>query len=173
MRLSVTIILTILFTLIPAALFLYVVVLAIRALRTYIRTNGVRQEKNQIKRTLGEALKEHRLRCQMTQEFVAESVGVSRQAVSKWERGIPTPAPPTCWPWPSCSASPPRSCCGMWPPPGKKPTQNKAKPTRSAGGLFQFRDSGPKPWGSSSFNGTSTYSPSPRAANTRSLGANS
>lgn len=45
MRLSVTIILTILFTLIPAALFLYVIVLAIRALRTYIRTNGVRQEK--------------------------------------------------------------------------------------------------------------------------------
>ena len=92
MRLSVTIILTILFTLIPAALFLYVVVLAIRALRTYIRTNGVRQEKNQIKRTLGEALKEHRLRCQMTQEFVAESVGVSRQAVSKWERGDSDPS---------------------------------------------------------------------------------
>ena len=88
MHLSVTIILTILFTLIPAALFLYVIVLAIRALRTYIRTNGVRQEKNQIKRTLGEALKEHRLRCQMTQEFVAESVGVSRQAISKWERGV-------------------------------------------------------------------------------------
>ena len=92
MRLSVTIILTILFTLIPAALFLYVIVLAIRALRTYIRTNGVRQEKNQIKRTLGEALKEHRLRCQMTQEFVAETLGVSRQAVSKWERGEADPS---------------------------------------------------------------------------------
>ena len=92
MRLSVTIILTILFTLIPAALFLYVIVLAIRALRTYIRTNGVRQEKNQIKRTLGEALKEHRLRCQMTQEFVAESLGVSRQAVSKWETGTADPS---------------------------------------------------------------------------------
>lgn len=92
MHFSVTIILTILFTLIPTALFLYVIVLAIRALRTYIRTNGVRQEKNQIKRTLGEALKEHRLRCQMTQEFVAESVGVSRQAVSKWERGDSDPS---------------------------------------------------------------------------------
>lgn len=92
MRLSVTIILTILFTLIPAALFLYVIVLAIRALRTYIRTNGVRREQSQIKRTLGEALKEHRTRCQMTQEFVAESVGVSRQAVSKWERGDSDPS---------------------------------------------------------------------------------
>lgn len=92
MHFSVTIILTILFTLIPTALFLYVIVLAIRALRTYIRTNGVRQEKNQLKRTLGEALKEHRTRCQMTQEFVAESVGVSRQAVSKWERGDSDPS---------------------------------------------------------------------------------
>ena len=92
MHFSATIILTILFTLIPAALFLYVIVLAIRTLRTYIRTNGVRQEKNQIKRTLGETLKEHRLRCQMTQEFVAESVGVSRQAVSKWERGDSDPS---------------------------------------------------------------------------------
>ena len=92
MRLSVTIILTILFTLIPAALFLYVIVLAIRALRTYIRANGARKEESQFKRTLGEALKEHRLRCQMTQEFVAESVGVSRQAVSKWERGDSDPS---------------------------------------------------------------------------------
>lgn len=73
-------------------LILVIAVLAIRALLTYIRTNGVRQEKNQIKRTLGEALKEHRLRCQMTQEFVAESVGVSRQAVSKWERGDSDPS---------------------------------------------------------------------------------
>ena len=28
----------------------------------------------------------------MTQEFVAESVGVSRQAVSKWERGDSDPS---------------------------------------------------------------------------------
>lgn len=92
MRISVTILLAILFGVIRVALFLFVTVLLIRALRTYIRTNGVRQEKNQIKRTLGEALKEHRLRCQMTQEFVAESVGVSRQAVSKWERGDSDPS---------------------------------------------------------------------------------
>ena len=41
---------------------------------------------------LGEVLKEHRLRCQMTQEFVAESLGVSRQAVSKWETGTADPS---------------------------------------------------------------------------------
>ena len=69
-------------------LILVIAVLAIRALLTYIRSKGARKEESQFKRTLGEALKEHRLRCQMTQEFVAESVGVSRQAVSKWERGF-------------------------------------------------------------------------------------
>ena len=37
-------------------------------------------------------MKEQRLRCQMTQEFVAETLGVSRQAVSKWERGEADPS---------------------------------------------------------------------------------
>ena len=73
-------------------LILVIAVLAIRALLTYIRSKGARKEESQFKRTLGEALKEHRLRCQMTQEFVAESVGVSRQAVSKWERGDSDPS---------------------------------------------------------------------------------
>ena len=44
-----------------------------------------------IGKTLGEALKENRLRCNMTQEFVAETLGVSRQAVSKWENGTSEP----------------------------------------------------------------------------------
>lgn len=73
-------------------LILVIAVLAIRALLTYIRSKGARREQSQIKRTLGEALREHRTRCQMTQEFVAESVGVSRQAVSKWERGDSDPS---------------------------------------------------------------------------------
>ena len=41
--------------------------------------------------SLGEVLKDHRQRCQMTQEFVAENLGVSRQAVSKWETGAALP----------------------------------------------------------------------------------
>ncbi len=36
-------------------------------------------------------LKENCLRCKMTQEFVAETLGVSRQAVSKWENGTSDP----------------------------------------------------------------------------------
>ena len=40
-----------------------------------------------VRKSLSETLKENRTRCKMTQEFVAETIGVSRQAVSKWENG--------------------------------------------------------------------------------------
>lgn len=42
--------------------------------------------------SLGEVLREERTRCKMTQEFVAESLGVSRQAISKWENGNAEPS---------------------------------------------------------------------------------
>ncbi len=52
----------------------------------------MRKEKKIVQKTLGEAIREHRSRCKMTQEFVAESIGISRQAVSKWESGISDPS---------------------------------------------------------------------------------
>ena len=67
----------------------YVLVLLIRALRKYLR---VRAEKAETAKTLGAVLKQHRAACKMTQEFVAESIGVSRQAVSKWESGASDPS---------------------------------------------------------------------------------
>ena len=70
----------------------YLAILVIRALRKYLRSGPARKEKAQDRRSLGEVLKEQRLRCQMTQEFVAETLGVSRQAVSKWERGEADPS---------------------------------------------------------------------------------
>ena len=70
----------------------YLAVLLVRALRKYLRTQDVRKEKAETRRSLGEVLKSHRIRCQMTQEFVAESLGVSRQAVSKWETGAADPS---------------------------------------------------------------------------------
>ena len=72
-----------------ATVFLFV--LLIRALLKYLRSGEVRNEKTETKKTLGEALKAHRTRCKMTQEFVAETIGVSRQAVSKWENGTSEP----------------------------------------------------------------------------------
>ena len=70
----------------------YLFILIIKALKKYISSAEVREEKKEIRRTLGEELKENRLRCKMTQEFVSETLGVSRQAVSKWENGTADPS---------------------------------------------------------------------------------
>lgn len=70
----------------------YVVYLIIKALRKYTRSAPVRKEKSENAKTLGEVLKQHRVRCKMTQEFIAETLGVSRQAVSKWESGASDPS---------------------------------------------------------------------------------
>lgn len=71
---------------------IYLFVLIVKALRKYIHSQPVRQEKKAVCKSLGQVLKEHRLRCKMTQEFVAEALGVSRQAVSKWENGTSDPS---------------------------------------------------------------------------------
>ena len=75
-----------------AAAVIYLFVLIVRALKKYIGSKEMREEKQAVKRTLGETLKAHRTRCRMTQEFVAESLGVSRQTVSKWENGSADPS---------------------------------------------------------------------------------
>lgn len=67
-------------------------ILIVKALRKYIRSEPIRKENAQKARSLGEVLKRHRLNCGMTQEFVAEALGVSRQAVSKWESGASAPS---------------------------------------------------------------------------------
>lgn len=74
------------------AVIAYIVVLLVRALRKYTKSGEARQEKQQIKKSLGQCLREHRTQCHMTQEFVAEHIGVSRQAVSKWENGSAEPS---------------------------------------------------------------------------------
>ena len=74
------------------AAFITVGIFLIRALSRYVKSGNVRKEKSSIKKSLGEVLKQHREECKMTQEFVAESVGVSRQAVSKWETGASDPS---------------------------------------------------------------------------------
>lgn len=70
----------------------YIVFLVIKALRKYINSQETREQKQIVKKSLGELLKENRIRCKMTQEFVSEALGVSRQAVSKWENGITDPS---------------------------------------------------------------------------------
>lgn len=78
--------------LIPLVVIAVIAVLVIRALRAYIKSHSRppedRQEAAAPSKTLAQALKDHRTRCKLTQEYVAEAVGVSRQAVSKWETGV-------------------------------------------------------------------------------------
>ena len=73
-------------------IFVGLLTLIVRALLKYIHSKDVRQEKSVVRKSLGEALKVHRTQCKMTQEFVAETIGVSRQAVSKWENGTSDPS---------------------------------------------------------------------------------
>ena len=72
--------------------FVRLIILLFKALRKYLNSEPQRKEQQILRKSLGEVLKEHRIRCAMTQEFVAEAMGVSRQAVSKWENGTADPS---------------------------------------------------------------------------------
>lgn len=71
---------------------IFIVVLLIKALLKYLNDKKATPQQETIRRSLGEALRDHRQRCGMTQEFVAEALNVSRQAVSKWETGAAEPS---------------------------------------------------------------------------------
>ena len=71
---------------------IFIVVLLVKALLKYLNDKKTTPEQEVIRRSLGEALKAHRQNCGMTQEYVAEALGVSRQAVSKWETGVAEPS---------------------------------------------------------------------------------
>lgn len=72
--------------------FIYVIYLIIRALRKYISDGSSRPETAAVRKSLGETIRACRLERNMTQEFMAERLGVSRQAVSKWESGASEPS---------------------------------------------------------------------------------
>ena len=71
---------------------LIIPIVAFWALMKYLRESKEKKKDVKIKHSLGDILKTQRTQCQMTQEFVAESLGVSRQAVSKWENGTSDPS---------------------------------------------------------------------------------
>lgn len=84
-------VLYVLFWIAVSAGIVYLFILIVKALKKCFNSKEVREEKKAVAKSLGEALKENRIRCQMTQEFVAETLGVSRQSVSKWENGSSDP----------------------------------------------------------------------------------
>ena len=71
-----------------------VLVLVVLAIRWFLRQERADKDPEAVaaRRSLGEVLRAHRERCKMTQELVAEKLGVSRQAVSKWEQGKSEPS---------------------------------------------------------------------------------
>ena len=73
-------------------IFAKLLILIFKALHKYLNSSPQHQEEAILRHSLGEVLKEHRTRCGMTQEFVADAMGVSRQAVSKWENGTADPS---------------------------------------------------------------------------------
>ena len=87
-----TAILVILINLVTWCVRVAIVVLLIMALVKYLTEKKADREDVAIKKSLGEVLKERRIQAQLTQEFVAESLGVTRQAVSKWENGTADPS---------------------------------------------------------------------------------
>jgi DNA-binding XRE family transcriptional regulator len=103
-RKGVTVVEIMVFVMIPLALILFalavfgvvmfirMMILVFRALKKYLDGDRNRGEEVILRKSLGEVLKEHRTRCSMTQEFVAEAMGVTRQAVSKWENGTADPS---------------------------------------------------------------------------------
>ena len=71
--------------------FFFLIIFTIKALIKYVKSKDIKKKNHLLKKSLGEVLKQHREECKMTQEFVAEAIGVSRQAVSKWENGTSDP----------------------------------------------------------------------------------
>ena len=71
---------------------IFLFVLLIRALLKYLRSDKDRGGSPEQAKSLGEALKARRTAAGYTQEYVAEALGVSRQAVSKWENGTSEPS---------------------------------------------------------------------------------
>ncbi len=69
----------------------YLFILIVKALKKYVNPRTYERKRRAVAKSLGEALKENRIRCQMTQEFVAETLCVSRQSVSTWENGFSDP----------------------------------------------------------------------------------
>ena len=70
------------------------IVLVVLAIRWFIRQEreAKRPELKAERTSLGEVIRARREACGMTQELVAQKLGVSRQAVGKWESGKSEPS---------------------------------------------------------------------------------
>lgn len=70
----------------------YIAVLVILALRKYLKLSNENKKKLKEKKSLGESIKEHRIKSKTTQEFIAETLGVEKETVVNWENGSEEPS---------------------------------------------------------------------------------
>ncbi len=89
---SIFLIIILLIIIITITIFIALLVFIIKSLTKGQKNSETKIRNEAIRKTLGETIKDYRTNCNMTQEFVAESIGVSRQAVSKWENGTSDPS---------------------------------------------------------------------------------
>lgn len=82
---SILMILVLLILAAGGAILIYVLVTGAKDRRS-------RRDNEQLYQSLSEALKAQRAAHDMSQEQVAEALGISRQAVSKWENGTAEPS---------------------------------------------------------------------------------
>ena len=75
-------------------------IIAIAVLFVKFMTSGIKyfssktktEQPSTAQNQLHDLLREYRIKNNMTQEFVAQALGISRQAVSKWEKGTSEPS---------------------------------------------------------------------------------
>lgn len=76
------------------AFVVYLGILLVRVLRKCLHPTPAAPAapEKPLEKSLGEVIRENRIRCKMTQEFIAEALNISRQSVSKWESGASVPS---------------------------------------------------------------------------------
>lgn len=91
----IVLLITGLFNVVPFVLVMVLLILAIRWFLRHERQDRAMAkdpEVQKVRGSLAQVLRAHREACHMTQELVAQKLGVSRQAVSKWESGASEPS---------------------------------------------------------------------------------
>ena len=77
--------------LLSLAITILIIVLIVKAVRKYLNSSGSRTNRKIVKKNLATILKDARMNKGYTQEFVAETLGISRQTLYKWEKGTAEP----------------------------------------------------------------------------------
>lgn len=67
-------------------------IMLILALLKYLKTNEIRSKYRKEAQSLGDIIRKHRIDSGMSQEVLAQRLGVTRQAISKWENGSSDPS---------------------------------------------------------------------------------